>query len=368
MTVYISGMSMVTTHGDLEQTWSALKEGRSGVSTLHHFAPTDRLGVEHGYPILDSDTPSRIGDAGRWLAGVVADAIAQTDISEHTRITVVVGTGLRELRSLEIAHREGSQLKAEDLHFRRRVQDMLPQIDDVITISNACSASGTAVAVGMDLLETGEADAVIVAGCDTMTESMLAVIGRVAVKPSCQVQPFQSNRRGVLLGDGAAAVVLSTCPEGSRAVVRSVGMSCDAFHETAPDEEGIVAAMRDAHDRAGTDPRDLRLLVAHGTGTELNDPVEATALTKVVGAGVPVTAIKGAIGHTSGGASLMSTIVAVLAMERGVVPPVVGLSDPIPETASLDLIIGKERSLDRGVAQIDAFGFGGVNAVTLVEV
>ena len=64
----------------------------------------------------------------------------------------------------------------------------------------------------------------------------------------------------------------------------------------------------------------------------------------------------------------MSTIVAVLAMERGVVPPVVGLSDPIPETASLDLIIGKERSLDRGVAQIDAFGFGGVNAVTLVEV
>lgn len=368
MTVHLTGMAMVTCHGDLERTWSALVDGRSGVRELPHVEDPDRLGVAHGYPIGSPDVPERTGEAGQWLAEVIAEATSQADIPEGVRVTVVVGTGLRELRSLELAHRRGVPLPPEDLHFRQAVLSVLPEAQEVITISNACSASGTAVAVGMDLLEAGEADVVVAAGCDSMTESMLTVIGRVGVEPSQQVQPFEQDRKGVLLGDGAAAVVMTSDPAGSRAVVRSVGLSCDAFHETAPDKDGIVAAMRDAHDRAGTDPADLTLVVAHGTGTDLNDPVEAEALSGLVGSGPLVTGIKGAIGHTSGGASLMSTIVAVLCLERGIVPPVVGLTAAIPEAGDLSLVSDGTAEIGRGLAQVDAFGFGGVNAVTLVEV
>jgi 3-oxoacyl-[acyl-carrier-protein] synthase II len=127
--------------------------------------------------------------------------------------------------------------------------------------------------------------------------------------------------------------------------------------------------MRDAHDRAGVTPAEIDLIMAHGTGTALNDPAEAEALTEVFGAEVGhalVTGIKGAIGHTSGAAALMSLVVAVQAMRSGVVPAVWGLMHPIPEADSLGLVAGPALASQPLLAQVDAFGFGGVNSVALV--
>jgi 3-oxoacyl-[acyl-carrier-protein] synthase II len=263
-------------------------------------------------------------------------------------------------------------MRLHDLHFDAAVRSVLPGVTEVITVSNACAASGHALALAQDLLELDEADAVIVAGCDATTESMLAMIGRVADKPTPALQPFQQGRAGVLLGEGAVAAVLQPAQAAARPLARLLGVgTCDAHHETAPDVKGIVAAMHDAHERAGVKPDDIGLVLAHGTGTALNDPTEAAALTEVFDGASPgplVTGIKGAIGHTSGGAALMSLLVAVEAMRTGRVPVVAGLETPIEQAADLRLVYGAPAATQARLAQVNAFGFGGVNSVCVIEV
>ncbi|MBL1081157.1 beta-ketoacyl synthase [Streptomyces actinomycinicus] len=364
---------MVTCLGDLEATCLALLEGRSGVAPLRLGDP-GKLGVTHGYEIQDGRPGSRPRLAGDWLADCVAEALRDAGVDPaRRRVAVVVGTGLRELRGVEQWHADGTPLHLTQLHFREAVRAAVPEVTEVHTIANACAASGYALALGADILELGDADVVVAAGCDTMTESMLTVIGKVTDGTSDMVRPFDEDRPGVLLGEGAAAVVLERpedVPEGrpTLGVLRGVGLTCDAYHETAPDRAGIVAAMRQAHEYAGTSPDDIGLVVAHGTSTGLNDPTEGAALLEVFGPdGPPVTAVKGAIGHTSGGSALMSVLVALTAMRAGTVPPVVGLRSPMPEAEKLGLVRGAPLRARPRLAQVDAFGFGGVNAVTIVE-
>jgi 3-oxoacyl-[acyl-carrier-protein] synthase II len=354
---------MRTCLGDATTTFKALLEGQSGVSPLR-FYDAGKLNVSHAYQIDDGDDERPLR-AVEWLAECVAGAIADAGIDPAThRISAIVGTGLRELRGVERWACDGIGFDAEDLHFAKA----FPGIEDVITLAGACSASGYALALAQDMLDADEADAVVVAGVDATTESMFAMIGRVADEPTPEVRPFEQDRKGVLLGEGAVAVVVER-DQGKGVRLLGVGLSCDAFHETAPDKNGIVAAMRDAYDRAGVSSQDIDLVLAHATGTALNDPTEATALTEVFGAdSPPVTGIKGSIGHTSGGAALMSLLMAVESFRAGEVPAVHGLVTPIAEAAGLDLVVGEPRKTAGRVAQVNAFGFGGVNAVCVIGV
>jgi 3-oxoacyl-[acyl-carrier-protein] synthase II len=365
--IAITGSAMRTCLGDADQTFKALLAGESGRQPLHFVAP-ETVNVSYGYHV-EAGEVEQPGRAGRWLTACVAAAAEQAGLDcDRERVVVLVGTGLRELRAAERA--DEHPVTAADLHFGAAVRAALPGVREVITVSNACSASSHALALACDLLELDEADAVVACGADAMTESMLAMIGRVGDESSDAVRPFDADRRGVLLGDGAAAVVLRRAPGAGPAVlVRGVGMSCDAYHETAPDPAGLRAAMDDAYRRAGLGPADVGLVLAHGTGTALNDPTEATVLSELfAGSGPLVTAIKGAIGHTSGSAGLMSLLVAVESIRQGVVPPVVGLRTPIPQAEPLRLVTGAPAATTARLAQVDAFGFGGVNAVCLVEV
>ncbi|MFF2651041.1 beta-ketoacyl-[acyl-carrier-protein] synthase family protein [Streptomyces sp. NPDC058045] len=374
MSAAITGSSMLSCLGSVDETFDALLAGRSGASPLRCGDP-DKLNVRYGYEIRDEardgadDGGLRL--AGRWLAACVAEALrdAGVDPSER-RVAVIVGTGLREHRAVEQWHGDGTELRLAQTHFTEAVRSVAPGVTEVHTLANACAASGYALALAADLLELGEADAVVAAGCDTLTESMLTMIGRVGTTTAETVQPFDADRDGVLLGEGAVAVVLETPSPDKPAIglVRGVGVGCDAYHETAPDRAGIVATMRDAHRRAGVEPEDIGLVVAHGTATALNDPTEAAALLEAFGPdGPPVTGIKGAIGHTSGGAALMSVLVALKAMRSGVVPPTVGLRTPIAEAEKLALVYGQPLEARPRMAQVNAFGFGGVNAVTILE-
>ncbi|MET7438798.1 beta-ketoacyl synthase N-terminal-like domain-containing protein [Streptomyces sp. NPDC004082] len=375
MPTAITGSAMITCLGDLDETLQALRDGRSGVSPLRCGDPA-RLNVANAYSIDDDEeTPPGLPRlAGRWLARCVERALKEAGVDPaRRRVAVLVGTGLRELRAVEQWYADGVPLRLAELHFAEAVRSVAPDVTEVHTIANACAASGYALALAADMLELGEADAVVAAGCDTMTESMLTMIGRVGAVRADMVRPFDADRDGVLLGEGAVAVVLERAERltGDRrpsALVHGVGLGCDAHHETAPDRAGIVATMRDAHERAGVTPDDIGLVLAHGTSTALNDPTEAGALLEVFGTdGPPVTGIKGSVGHTSGGAALMSLLVAVDALRTGVVPPTAGLRRPDAEAEKLDLVYGEPRPSRARLAQVNAFGFGGVNAVTVVE-
>ncbi|MEV5693460.1 beta-ketoacyl synthase N-terminal-like domain-containing protein [Micromonospora globbae] len=368
MPATITASAVRTCFGDGPATWAALLRGDCGVAPLER-ATAEQVGVGSGYPIADGGSfrPSR------WLADCVREALAAAGVDpRRQRVVSLVGTGLRESAEVERAALAGVvDFPAERLHFGGAVAAAAHGVERVVTLANACSAGGHALALAQDLVETGDADAVLVGGTDGSTASMLAMIGRVASRPTERVRPFDADRAGVLLGDGAAVLVVEReRGDGGLARLLATGLSCDAGHETAPDPEGILRAVRDAHERAGRRPDQIDLVLAHGTGTALNDATEAHVLAEVFAGCAPgplVTAVKGAVGHTSGGSALLSVAVAVEALRTGHVPPIAGLARPAPEAAGLRLVRGEAVRADPRVAQVDAFGFGGLNAVTLLE-
>ncbi|GIG63052.1 3-oxoacyl-ACP synthase [Longispora fulva] len=350
--------------------FEALCAGRTGLAPLRGFDAT-RFRARHAYEIDDRPRPGTdtAGRATAWLVAAIAEALAEAGLPEDlAEVPVLIGTGLRELRSAELWARKEAELTPADLHFGTALRERFGATD-THTFSNACSASLYALALASDLLALGDAETVVVAGVDTITESMFGLLDRVHPEPVDAVRPFDRNRRGVLMGDGAAAIVLSRADGPALARLRGVSVNCDAYHATAPDPDGITEAIRDAHDRAGIGPGAVDLLLAHGTGTLLNDEAEAVALGTVF-EGIPgplVTAIKSMTGHTSGGSGLLSLVVAVQALRTGRIPPTLGLDTPVPEATGLRFVRGGSVSAELAVAQVEAFGFGGVNAVAIVQ-
>ncbi len=367
----IAGSAVRSCFGDGAATFGALLRGECGAGPLRHGDPA-KLNIAAGYH-AGTDDPNRPFRAGRLLTECLGEAVRHAGIdAARQRVVALVGTGLRELSAVEQWALTGARFPVRRLHFGDVVRDALPGVTEVITLSNACSAGGHALALAQDLVELGDADAVLVGGADTMTQSMLTMIGRVAPAPASQVRPFDKHRDGVLLGEGAAAVVVvgESWPGRPLARLVSTGLSCDSYHETAPDVAGICRAMRDAFYRGGRRPSSVDLVVAHGTGTALNDPAECEALRSVLlgDGGAPlVTAIKGAVGHTSGSAPLLNVDAALRCLAEGMVPAVVGQRVALDEGAGLRFALGGPVRLRPSLIQVNAFGFGGVNAVTLLE-
>ena len=372
MAATIASSAVRTCFGDGPATFGSLLRGEVGAGPLR-YGDRDALRVVAGHHAEPGPgAPDGSLRAAALLHRCVVDAVAAAGLRPSDRVLALVGTGLGEFAAVEEFATTGHRVPARRLHFADAVRTAAPAVGDVITLSGACSAGGHALALAQDLVELGDADAVVVAGTDTMSRSMLAMIGRVGSEPTTRVRPFDRDRTGVLLGEGAAAlvVVARDRPGPALGTLLATGLSCDAFHATAPDPAGIARSMRDAFHRADRAPADVRLVLAHGTGTALNDPVECAALHAVVRAagGDPlVTGVKGAVGHTSGAAALVNVDVALRCLRGGVAPAVTGLREPLDEGTGLRLVTGTAAGFAPGLVQSDAFGFGGVNAVTLLE-
>ncbi|MFC5751889.1 beta-ketoacyl synthase N-terminal-like domain-containing protein [Actinomadura rugatobispora] len=359
--------------GSAPEIFAALCSGTRGLAELRAFPP-GRYRARAAYEIDDRETPGRDepGRATRWLKAAIAQALGEAGLDGAPGgLPVLIGTTLREQRTAELWWTGEAPLRPEDLHFGTALAGR-PGVGLSHTFANACAASLCALALGTDLIDLGEAETVVVAGTDSIAESVFGTLDRVQNAVPTALLPFDRSRRGMLPGEGAAAVVLSRTglhPERARARLLGVGTNCDARHPTAPTPESITAAIHDAHRRAGVGPADIDLVMLHGTGTPLNDVSEARALTEVFGAPDArplMTAVKAVTGHTLGGSGLLSLVMAMLALERGTVPPIAGLEDPIEEVAGLGLVAGEPRRAALATAQIDAFGFGGINAVAVL--
>ncbi|WP_424888603.1 beta-ketoacyl-[acyl-carrier-protein] synthase family protein [Streptomyces sp. XH2] len=383
MTWDITGMGAVASVGGTpREIFAALCAGRSGLAGLRAF-DTSRYRARQAYEIDDRARPGadEPGRATRWLRQAVAQALTDAGLPHDLAdVPVLVGTTLQEQRSAELWWREGSRLAPSDLHFGTALREAFGATR-TYTFANACAASLYALAMATDLIEAGAADTVVVAGTDAIGESAFGTLDRVQNDIPDALRPFDRSHKGMLMGEGAVAVVVQRAPAapapGRRvhARVRAVGINCDAHHPTAPDPEGITRVVRDAHRRAGVAPGDIDLVMLHGSGTPKNDTTEAGVLAQVFaagsgggdGSGPLMTAVKSMTGHTLGGSGLLSLVVAALALRQGTVPPVLGLTDPVEEAAGLRLVQGTAATADLGLAQIDAFGFGGINAAAIVE-
>ncbi|WKU43573.1 beta-ketoacyl synthase N-terminal-like domain-containing protein [Streptomyces sp. VNUA116] len=385
MTWDITGMGAVASIGGTPQEiFAALCAGRSGLAGLRAF-DTAKYRARQAYEIDDRPRPGadEPGRATRWLREAVAQALTDAGLPHDLAdVPVLVGTTLQEQRSAELWWREGTRLAPSDLHFGTALRAAFGATR-TYTFANACAASLYALAMATDLIEVGAADTVVVAGTDAIGESAFGTLDRVQNDIPDALRPFDRSHKGMLMGEGAVAVVVQRAPAapapGRRvhARVRAVGINCDAHHPTAPDPGGITRVVRDAHRRAGVAPGDIDLVMLHGSGTPKNDTTEAGVLAQVfaagpgegdgAGGGPLMTAVKSMTGHTLGGSGLLSLVVAALALRQGTVPPVLGLTDPVEEAAGLRLVQGTAATADLGLAQIDAFGFGGINAAAIVE-
>jgi 3-oxoacyl-[acyl-carrier-protein] synthase II len=370
----IAGMGAISSIGDdPEQIFDALCAGREGRAPLRAFDPASYR-MRYAYEIADRREPGRDEPmrATRWLGTAVAQALADAGLEPDVgAVPVLVGTTLREQRSAELWWRDGTRFELRDLHFGAALRARFGGAPS-FTFANACCAALYALALASDLIELGIADTVVAAGTDAIAESTYGMLDRVQNETPHAARPFDVERKGMVMGEGAVAVVLRRAGTGSPNVyarLRGVGINCDAYHATAPDPAGIAHVIADAHQRAGVRASDIDLVMLHGTGTQLNDQVEAEVLAKLF-AGTPdapfLTAIKSMTGHTLGGSGLLSLVIAALCMRHGKVPPIHGLTDPIAAAAGLHLVRDKAVVADIATAQVNAFGFGGINAVAVL--
>jgi 3-oxoacyl-[acyl-carrier-protein] synthase II len=372
MAASIVGRGAVASIGSTpEEIFEALCAGRSGIGTPKAF-DLGNYRTRHAFEI--DDRPPGGGDeplrATSWLLTAIGDALADAGLDAHLGdVPVLVGTTLREVRSAELAWRDGVAFDTDRLHFGPALRETFGATT-TYTITNACAASLYALGLALDLIEAG-AETVVVAGVDTISESTFGLLDRCYPEAPVELRPFDTTRQGMLQGEGAAAVVLhASRGRAKHGVVRSVAINCDAHHPSAPDTANIATAIRDAQHRAGVTPADVDLVLLHGTGTVLNDEAEARAMAEVFTdpATMPAaTAIKCMTGHTAGASGLHSLLVAGDSLRTGTVPGITTLTDPMPEAAALRPVRRTTTVEPMNLAQVHSFGFGGLNAVALLE-
>lgn len=375
MTWDIVGMSTICALGDsVAEVHEALCAGRSGLAPVAAF-DRSKYRAQSAFEVSDRvqpdvDEPLR---ATRWLIRVVKAALDDAGISAPAPdLPVLVGTTHREMRTAELWWRDQGSLAPADLHFTSALRSALG-LGNVHTIASACAASLYGLGMATDLIAQDDADIVVVAGTDSITESSFGGFDRIQYPPPTGIRVFDQSRSGMIMGEGAVAVVLrrtGTHPGPVHGRVRGVSMNCDASHPTAPDSAGIARAIEDAHDRAAIAASDIDFVVLHGSGTPQSDLAEAVALCEVFKAVEPgplVTAIKGGMGHISGGAGLLNLVVALASIRSGRVPPIIGLTDPIEEVQDLRVVSGASAAGPWRTAQVQASGMGGINAVAVVE-
>jgi 3-oxoacyl-[acyl-carrier-protein] synthase II len=241
------------------------------------------------------------------------------------------------------------------------------------TIVAACSSGAASLALASDLIRDRRAAVVLAGGADSLTRICYMGFNALKLLDPEPCRPFDRDRRGMSIGEGAAFLVLEDAAHARARGVRVLaelggyGMTTDAFHPTSPhpDAEGMIRAMRQALDAAGVAARDVAYVNAHGTGTPQNDRIEARAIRAVFGDDrVLVSATKSMIGHTMAAAGSLEAVATVLAIVNDVVPPTVNLVVPDAE-AAFDCVPGVAREVPVSCAISNSFGFGGQNVTVL---
>ncbi|MEJ8283457.1 beta-ketoacyl-[acyl-carrier-protein] synthase family protein [Curtobacterium citreum] len=399
MDISITGYGAVSPFGHgVAPLWDALVAGRSGVQELHRDAPLwEQVPIMVGADAA-LDAESVLGrvranrlDRSQQLA-LVAAAEAWADAGAPAvagdRLAVVVGTGIGGVESLLDAHdvlgASGARRVSPRTVPMLMANGAAAQISieygaraGAYTTVSACASGAEAIAIAARLVVTGEADVVIAGGTEAavtpVTMASFAQSQALAKPdggdPATLSRPFDADRRGFVLGEGAGFVVLERASHAAARAQRSHGtlagwgITSDAFHITAPlgdgseQERAMTAAIR----MAGLTGTDIDHVNAHATGTPVGDVGEAAAIARAVGSGAIVTAPKSAIGHMFGAAGAVEAILTVRTLETGIVPPTLNLEHQDP-AIDLDVVAGAARTATVRAALNNSFGFGGQNA------
>lgn len=394
--VVITGLGVISSIGTgKDEFWPNLLLGRSGIKKV------ELIDVSHfrtplGGEIKDFEpelymTQESVRNCGRTSQlGIAATKLALDDAGlagtdwGGESVSVIMGTTNGESRVIEaisdawVQGGEGAVASADILRYPGNVISLNIAREvgvdaNCIVIPNACAAGNYSIGYGYDLIKTGRSSVVIAGGCDALSRIAFAGFDRLfAIAPE-RCQPFDKNRKGIMVGEGAGVLVMETLERararGAHAYAEILGyaLSCDASHMTIPSSDGVVTVMEKALRNASVSKEDIDYISAHGTGTPMNDKVESGAINRVFGertAKIPVSSIKSMLGHTMGAASALEAITCVMAIHDSKIPPTINFETP-DEECRIDCVPNRMRSADVKIAMNNSFAFGGNNACVL---
>lgn len=392
MTVAITGVGAVTALGTgAQDTFDRILAGERAFRELSLFDPGEvRTRLVAEVSALRASSDPAASRTSELAVRAAREALAQSGVDVAAqRVGLVLGgttAGLLETESLlaGLSSAPGEEVDGARRHALSRVlrHPLSAPTDRVArelgpfcrtrSLSSACSSGASALIVGALWLELGLVDAVLCGGADALCRVTVTGFNALGALDPGGARPFDVGRRGLTLGEGAGMLVLERADAArGRAIATLLGWAAraEAHHITNPDPAGTapLEAMEAALRRAGLTPADVDYVNAHGTGTPLNDPMEARALARLFGAAlerVPVSSQKGMIGHTLGAAGAIEAVITALAIARGVIPPTGGLEEPDPACALRHVTAAEARPVRAALSS--SFGFGGMDAALVL--
>jgi len=403
--VVITGMGAITPLGnDVETFWRNVVAGRSGVGPITLFdasAMKTRIAAEvKGFDPeawFGRKEARRMDRYAQFALAATQQALQDARLDpahvDRERVGVILGTGIGGIGALvqgvETLMTRGPD-RISPFMVPMMLADTAPGLIAIVygfrgpnmAVVTACASGTNAIGEAVNLIRRGDADVVIAGGAEAailpVAVAAFNVMGAISTRneePERASRPFDRTRDGFVMGEGAGILILERLEHararGARiyAEVVGYGTSADAYHITAPLEngEGSALAMRRALADAGLSPRDIDYINAHGTSTPLNDKSETQAIKAVFGEAaydVPISSTKSMIGHLLGAAGAVEAIVCIRAITDGVIPPTINYEHPDPE-CDLDYVPNVARRKPVRTAMSNSFGFGGHNACVI---
>lgn len=391
--VVVTGLGVVSSIGiGWRAFWDSLLAGRSGISEITAFDttdfPTHRGGqVKEFQPeqCIPVQRLKRYNRASQFAIAAAKMALRDADLDSGAlpdgRVGVVVGTTMAEAQAIEAMDTTWVEHDAESVHPRlvpqypanvigANVSSELNLRGPNLLIATACAAGNYALSYAFDLLRLRKIDVAIAGGADAFSRIAFMGFNRLLAVAPERCQPFDKNRKGMMVGEGAGILVLERLEDAKArnakmyAELLGYGVSCDANHMTIPDTDGVRRVMENALRDASLSPADVGYINAHGTGTQANDKNECAAIHAVFASHadhIPVSSSKSMIGHTMGAASALEAIACVLAVSNDRIPPTINFEEPDPE-CDVDCVPNTSRSQSVRVTLNNSFAFGGNNA------
>ncbi len=403
--IVVTGLGMVTPVGhDVDETWSAICEGRTGVAPIARFdasAFASRIGAEvKGFDLSPYMSPKEARKTDDFVHYGIAAAIQafeesglEVTLANAGRIGIAIGSGIGGLSGIEKGHlgyMRGGPRKISPFFVPANIINMIAGNLSIrygikgpnYGIVTACSTGTHNIGDAARMIERNDVDVMIAGGAE-MATSPMGLGGFAAARalstrneePERASRPWDRERDGFVLGDGAGVLVLEEYEHARArgaemyAELAGYGMSSDAYHITlpSPDGEGARRCMQLAMKDAEVNSEDIDYINAHGTSTPAGDVIESNAVKSCLGDHayrVAISSTKSMIGHLLGAAGGVEAIFSILSIRDGVVPPTVNLDDADDE-CDLDYVPHTARNLEVNVSMSNSFGFGGTNG-TLV--
>ena len=403
----MTGLGVVTPVGvGLEEFWEGLKAGRNGVSRVTHFDPTD-FPSHMAAEVKDFD-PKEWVDAKsvRRMDRFTQFSLASSKMAledsglfdasfDENRAGVIIGSGIGGSDTIEKGHfslREKGPKSLNPFFVSKALINMAACTVSIAyglkgplsAPSVACSTGANAIGEAFRIIQRGDADIMLAGGSEACV-TPLAFGGFCATRSMSRrndcvekaSRPFDRNRDGFVMGEGAGVVVLEKLAHAHSRGVRiyaelvGYGNAADAFHFTAPEPkgEGMVRVMRETLKDAHINPEDIGYINAHGTSTVLNDKIESKAIMKVFGEhakNLKLSSIKSMIGHLLAAAGAVEFVSTVMSVYAGIFPPTINYEESDPE-CPLDYVVNGVETFDIEMAMSNSFGFGGGNACLMVK-